>query len=115
LSALSTDLLNRYPNQLSGGQRQRVAIIRALITDPEILLLDEPLGALDPVTRYDLQQELRTWFKELRKTVVFVTHDLAEAYYFGQRISLLHDGVIAQTGTAHDFITNPNDEYVRKF
>ncbi|MCA9600429.1 MAG: ATP-binding cassette domain-containing protein, partial [Myxococcales bacterium] len=89
LARLPEDALDRYPLQLSGGQRQRVSLMRALMLDPDVLLLDEPLGALDPLVRADLQQDLRDAFQKLHKTVVLVTHDIGEAWYFGDRIALL--------------------------
>ena len=86
------ELLERYPAQLSGGQRQRVALMRALMLDPEVLLMDEPLAALDPMIRSDLQRDLRAIFERLRKTVLFVTHDMAEAAYVGDEIALMRGG-----------------------
>ncbi len=115
LVRLPADLLARYPAQLSGGQRQRVALMRALMLDPEALLLDEPLGALDPLIRYDLQEELREIFRRLRKTVVMVTHDMAEAAFFGDRIALLRDGRIVQLGAADEFVRRPADPFVTRF
>ena len=92
---LPHDALRRFPRQLSGGQAQRVSLMRALMLDPEVLLLDEPLGALDPMTRFDLQQDLRDAFARLGKTVVMVTHDLAEAAFLAGNAVLLRDGRIA--------------------
>jgi osmoprotectant transport system ATP-binding protein len=115
LVQLPPDLLARYPAQLSGGQAQRVALIRALLLDPELLLLDEPLGALDPLIRSDLQLELREIFRVLRKTVVLVTHDLAEAAFFADRIALLRDGALLQTGTLAELLEKPADPYVMRF
>ncbi len=115
LVRLPAELLARYPAQLSGGQRQRVALMRALMLDPEALLLDEPLGALDPMIRYELQEELRDIFRRLRKTVVLVTHDMAEAAFFGDRIVLLRDGRIVQLGTVEDFTRRPADPFVTRF
>ncbi len=89
---LSEDLLSRYPRQLSGGQRQRVGVARALAADPPILILDEPFGALDPITRSEMQKEFRTLQQRLRKTVIFVTHDLREALLLADRIGLLETG-----------------------
>ncbi|MFO7446176.1 MAG: ATP-binding cassette domain-containing protein [Ignavibacteriaceae bacterium] len=91
--------LNRFPAELSGGQNQRVSLMRALMPDPQILLLDEPLGALDPLIRYDLQNDLKDIFQRLNKTVVIVTHDLNEAAFFGDKIVLMKDGLIVQEGT----------------
>ena len=98
LVRLPGEMLDRYPAQLSGGQRQRVGLMRALMLDPEVLLLDEPLGALDPITRADLQRDLRSIFRELKKTVVLVTHDLAEAAFFADEVVLLSAGRIVQQG-----------------
>ncbi|HET9595167.1 MAG TPA: ATP-binding cassette domain-containing protein [Anaeromyxobacteraceae bacterium] len=115
LARLPPALLGRWPSQLSGGERQRVALARALFLDPELLLLDEPLGALDPVTRADLQDDLREAFARLGKTAVLVTHDLAEASLLGGRIALLRDGRVAQEGTLADLVRRPADAFVARF
>ncbi len=115
LVQLPPNFLNRYPQQLSGGQRQRVALMRALMLDPPLLLLDEPLGALDPITRYALQGELKAIFSQLNKTVVLVTHDLHEAAYFADQIVLMRDGQIIQTGSIDDFQLRPMTPYVNEF
>ena len=108
-------LLERFPGELSGGQRQRISLMRALMLDPPILLLDEPLGALDPVTRFELQEELRSLFEQLRKTVVLVTHDMGEAAHFGDQIVLLRSGKVVQRGTIKDLQLQPAEDYVRDF
>lgn len=115
LTKFPLDGLRRYPTELSGGQKQRVSLMRALMLDPKILLLDEPLGALDPLIRYDLQEDLKKIFKELKKTVILVTHDLSEAGFFGDKIVLLMDGSIVQIGTVEDLIKRPKNEFVTKF
>lgn len=115
LTHLGDTLLDRYPTQLSGGQRQRVSLIRALMLDPDLLLLDEPLGALDPMIRSDLQRDLRQIFERLGKTVVLVTHDLAEASYFSRRLVLLEAGKIVQQGAYHELAESPADEFVDRF
>lgn len=115
LSKLDEDLLNHYPSQLSGGQRQRIGLMRALMLDPDYLLLDEPLGALDPLVRYDLQNDLKSIFNQLNKTVIMVTHDLAEAVFFSETIILMRDGEIEQTGNAEELVGNPRNEFVKKF
>lgn len=107
--------LNRFPSELSGGQQQRVSIMRALMLEPKILLLDEPLGALDPLIRFNLQEDLKNIFIELKKTVVLVTHDMNEAGYFGDTIVLLKDGNVVQIGSIVDLIKNPNDKFVTEF
>ncbi len=99
LTHFPPDALTRFPVQLSGGQRQRVSLMRALMLDPHVLLLDEPLGSLDPMVRSDLQAELKSIFDALKKTVVLVTHDMGEAGFFGNPILLLRDGPIVQQGT----------------
>jgi osmoprotectant transport system ATP-binding protein len=107
--------LSRFPAQLSGGQAQRVSLMRALMLDPEVLLLDEPLGALDPITRYELQRDLREIFERLHKTVVLVTHDLGEAVFFASRLVLLREGKIVQAGRFEDFLSAPVDSFVTRF
>ena len=115
LVALSPVLLKRYPRELSGGQRQRVALMRALMLDPGLLLLDEPLGALDPVTRHALQKDLKTIFARLGKTVIMVTHDMGEAAHFAGELILMRDGRIIQRGTLDDLLKRPADPYVTEF
>lgn len=115
LTTFPRDGLDRYPAQLSGGQRQRVALMRALMLDPDVMLLDEPLAALDPMIRYDLQTDLRSIFRELGKTAALVTHDLAEAAYFGDRIVLLRDGRVVQEGDIGDLLERPADAFVERF
>ncbi len=115
LVQLPEDRLDPYPVQLSGGQRQRVSLMRALMLDPAVLLLDEPLGALDPMIRSDLQADLRAIFRTLKKTVVMVTHDMGEAGYFGDAIVLLRAGRIVQQGTLHDLVHAPVDPFVEAF
>ncbi|MEM1069494.1 MAG: ATP-binding cassette domain-containing protein [Planctomycetota bacterium] len=115
LTRLPTSVLGRYPSQLSGGQQQRVALIRALMLDPDWLLLDEPLGALDPIIRNDLQNELKEIFQSLGKSVVLVTHDLQEASFLGDEIMLLSDGKILQTGSMQQLIDQPVDPFVTRF
>jgi osmoprotectant transport system ATP-binding protein len=118
LVGLETDLIGRYPHQLSGGQRQRVGVARALAADPEILLMDEPFGALDPLTRDELQREFLSLQQRLRKTVLFVTHDLNEALRLGSRIALLEAGKLVAVLVPHDFLNSENPlaaAYVRAF
>lgn len=115
LTRFPAEGLDRYPDQLSGGQRQRVGLMRALMLDPDALLLDEPLGALDPLVRADLQAELRDIFRALGKTVVLVTHDLGEAAYFADRVVLLRDGRIVQEGSPADLWRRPADPFVTRF
>mgnify|MGYP001818353446 FL=1 len=115
LVRLPGELMNRFPAELSGGQRQRVSLMRALMLDPELLLLDEPLGALDPMIRYELQQELKSIFVQLGKTVVMVTHDIAEAAFFGHTLALMRDGRIVQTGSFKDLAQTPAEPFVEQF
>jgi len=115
LVGLPVEWLARYPAQLSGGQRQRVGLMRALLLDPEILLLDEPLGALDPLIRARLQEDLRDIVRRLRKTALLVTHDMAEAAYLGDEIALLRDGHVVQRGSARDLLERPADPFVTEF
>ncbi len=115
LTRFPADGLARYPHQLSGGQRQRVGLIRALMLDPAALLLDEPLAALDPLVRADLQADLRDIFRSLGKTVVLVTHDLGEAVFFADRVVLLREGQIVQEGSPADLWHHPADPFVTRF
>ena len=109
------DGLARYPAQLSGGQRQRVGLMRALMLDPPILLMDEPLGALDQLIRSRLQSDLKGIFDRLHKTVLIVTHDMGEAAYLAEQISVMRDGRIVQTGTMRDLLDRPAESYVSEF
>ncbi|WP_208248114.1 glycine betaine/L-proline ABC transporter ATP-binding protein [Rhizobium sp. T1470] len=109
------DWVDRYPNELSGGMQQRVGLARALASDPEIILMDEPFSALDPLIRRQLQDEFRQLTKSLGKSAVFITHDLDEAIRIGDRIAIMKDGAIIQTGTAEEIILNPADDYVAEF
>ncbi len=115
LTRFSVNLLSRYPVELSGGQRQRVGLMRALMLSPELLLLDEPLGALDPLVRASLQKDLKEIFARLQQTVLFVTHDLAEATYFGDDIVLMKEGRIVQRGSATVLREKPADPFVSEF
>jgi glycine betaine/proline transport system ATP-binding protein len=103
------------PHQLSGGQQQRVGLARALATDPTILLFDEPFSALDPLIRRDMQDEIVRLRREVNKTMVFITHDLAEALRLGDRIAIMRDGRFVQVGTPQEVVTDPADDYVRNF
>ena len=115
LTKYPVDALDRYPPQISGGQRQRVSLMRALLLDPVILLLDEPLGSLDPLIRFELQNDLKEIFKILGKTVVMVTHDIGEAGFFGHKIVLLREGRIIQEGSIRDLVKNPSEAFVTEF
>src|SRR5882724_7159808 len=115
LTRFSNKLLPRYPAELSGGQRQRVSLMRALMLSPELLLLDEPLGALDPLVRASLQKDLKEIFARLQQTVLFVTHDLAEAIYFGDEIVLMNEGRIVQKGSVTELREKPADPFVSEF
>ena len=115
LTNLFPSQLTRYPDELSGGQAQRISLMRALMLDPDIILLDEPLGSIDPLVRYELQRDLKSIFKKLNKTVLLVTHDLGEAAYLGNQIVLMKDGSIVQKGTIKDITENPADSFVEQF
>ena len=115
LVRLTTATLDAFPHDLSGGERQRVSLMRALMLDPEWVLLDEPLGALDPITRRALQTELREIFARLKKTVVLVTHDMGEAAYLGDAIVLMRQGKIVQRGTARALLDSPAEPFVSEF
>lgn len=106
---------DRLPKELSGGMQQRVGIARALASDPEILLMDEPFSALDPLIRLQLQDQFKALVAQLKKTTLFITHDLDEAIRIGHRIAIMKDGVIVQIGTPENIVMNPADDYVREF
>src|SRR3989440_11627350 len=115
LTRFSENLLARYPLELSGGQRQRVSLMRALMLSPELLLLDEPLGALDPLIRASLQRDLKEIFARLKQTALLVTHDLAEAAYLGDEIVLMNEGRIVQQGSIVDLRERPANSFVTEF
>ena len=106
---------DRLPRELSGGMQQRVGIARALASDPEVLLMDEPFSALDPLIRLQLQDQFKALVAHLKKTTLFITHDLDEAIRIGHRIAIMKDGVIVQIGTPEEIVMNPADDYVREF
>jgi osmoprotectant transport system ATP-binding protein len=115
LTQFPRDGLDRFPVQLSGGQKQRASMMRALMLDPPAILLDEPMSALDPMVRAELQYDLRGIFRSLKKTVVMVTHDLAEAGWFGDEILLMREGQIVQRGTLRQLLEQPADAFVSRF
>jgi osmoprotectant transport system ATP-binding protein len=115
LTRFPAEGLNRFPAQLSGGQRQRLSLIRALMLDPRVVLLDEPLSALDPMVRAELQTDLRAIFRTLKTSVVMVTHDLAEAAWFGHELVLIRDGRIIQRGSLNDMLNAPAEPFVTQF
>jgi len=115
LTRFPENLLDRYPLELSGGQRQRVSLMRALMLSPELLLLDEPLGALDPLVRAALQKDLKEIFARLQQTALLVTHDLAEAAYLGDEIVLVNEGRIVQQGSLADLREKPASDFVSEF
>jgi osmoprotectant transport system ATP-binding protein len=115
LVRLPWSLSTRYPSELSGGQQQRLGLVRALMLDPPLLILDEPLGALDPLVRGELQNDLRMIFRQLEKSVLMITHDLYEASFFADSLALMHEGEFLQTGTMDDLIHRPASEFVTRF
>jgi osmoprotectant transport system ATP-binding protein len=115
LTQFPSAALDRYPLELSGGQRQRISLMRALVLSPELLLLDEPLGALDPLVRAGLQKDLKEIFARLKQTAILVTHDLAEAAYLGDEIVLMNEGRVVQRGTLDDLRTRPASGFVTEF
>jgi osmoprotectant transport system ATP-binding protein len=115
LARLPEALLARYPLALSGGERQRVGLMRALMLDPDVLLLDEPLGALDPIVRARLQEDLRDAFRKLGKCVLVVTHDMAEAAYLADAICVMREGQVLQRGTMKDLVDAPAHPFVAEF
>ena len=112
---LSPEYLNKYPNQLSGGQQQRVGLARALVADPPLLLMDEPFGALDNVTRSKIHDEFKDLDELKRKTIIMVTHDVLEAFELGDHICLMDKGKIIQSGTPAELLFNPANDFVKKF
>ena len=112
---LDPEILTHFPREMSGGQKQRVSIMRAAMMDPEVMLLDEPMAALDPLIRRSLQRELKSIFQRLGKTVLLVTHDLGEAVYLAEQITMLHEGRIVQTGTYRDLLLHPANPFVTQF
>lgn len=112
---MRTEYLDRYPNELSGGQQQRIGVLRALAADPPLILMDEPFGALDPITRDGLQDEFKKLQQSLGKTIVFVTHDMDEAIKLADRIVIMRKGKIVQVGTPEEILSNPADEFVEEF
>jgi osmoprotectant transport system ATP-binding protein len=111
----AADFTERYPSELSGGQQQRVGIARALAANPDLILFDEPFSALDPITRSELQEEVLLLKKTLKKTSIFVTHDVREAFLLGDSIVVLQNGKVAQTGSPDEIKTNPANDYIKKF
>ena len=105
----------RNPSELSGAEAQRVGIARALAADPKIILMDEPFSALDPITRASLQEDVKKLQKQINKTIVFVTHDIEEAFLLGDKICIIQDGELIQTGTKQEIISNPKNDFVKKF
>src|SRR6202161_2683605 len=112
---LDPEILSRFPREMSGGQKQRVSIMRAAMMDPAVMLLDEPIAALDPLIRRSLQQELKSIFQRLGKTVLLVTHDLGEAVYLAEQLTMLHEGKMVQTGTYRDLLLQPASPFVTQF
>ncbi|WP_079528843.1 betaine/proline/choline family ABC transporter ATP-binding protein [Halobacillus hunanensis] len=112
---MEPEYLNRYPHELSGGQQQRIGVLRALAADPPLILMDEPFGALDPITRDALQEEFKKLQQSLGKTIVFVTHDMDEALKLADRIVIMRDGQLVQVGTPDEILRNPADQFVEEF
>lgn len=106
---------DRMPSELSGGQQQRVGVVRALASDPPVIVMDEPFSALDPISREKLQDDLLRMQSQIKKTIIFVTHDIQEAMKLGDRICLMNEGRIEQIGTPDDFINNPKNDFVKSF
>jgi osmoprotectant transport system ATP-binding protein len=112
---LDPDILAQFPREMSGGQKQRVAIMRAAMMNPSVMLLDEPMAALDPLIRSSLQQELKSIFQRLGKTVLLVTHDLGEAVFLADQITMLHEGKVVQRGSYRDLLLQPTSPFVTQF
>ncbi len=112
---LDPEILTRFPREMSGGQKQRVSIMRAAMMNPAVMLLDEPMAALDPLIRRSVQQELKSIFQRLDKTVLLVTHDLGEAVFLAEQLTMLHEGRVVQAGTFRDLLLNPANPFVSQF
>lgn len=115
LVGMDSSFLQRYPGELSGGQKQRVGVARAIAADPEIILMDEPFGAVDEVVRKNLQEELKALQKRLKKTIIFVTHDIDEAIRLGDKIIIMNKGKIEQSGSVKDIVFYPANDFVKNF
>lgn len=115
LTNIPPEGLNRKPDGFSGGQAQRISLMRALMLDPPIILLDEPLGSIDPLVRFELQRDLKSIFRSLKKTVLLITHDLGEAAFLGDQIALMNKGAIIQQGRIEEIVKNPATDFVEKF
>jgi len=112
---LDPEILTRFPREMSGGQKQRVSIMRAAMMNPAVMLLDEPMAALDPLIRRSVQQELKSIFQRLDKTVLLVTHDLGEAVFLAEQLTMLHEGRVVQSGSYRDLLLSPANPFVSKF
>ncbi|MBN2402749.1 MAG: ATP-binding cassette domain-containing protein [Spirochaetes bacterium] len=112
---LPDSILKRYPHELSGGQKQRIGVARAIIANPKIILMDEPFGALDPITREELQEEFLNLQNVIQKTIVFVTHDIFEAFTLANKIAIMDNGIIVQTGTPYEILKKPENDFVDRF
>ena len=112
---LDPEILTRFPREMSGGQKQRVSIMRAAMMDPAVMLLDEPMAALDPLIRRSVQQELKSIFQRLGKTVLLVTHDLGEAVFLAEQLTMLHEGRVVQAGGYRDLLLHPANPFVTQF
>ncbi len=115
LSSLPHHIFDKKPHQISGGQRQRISLMRALFQDPDLLLLDEPFSALDPIIRSELQDYVKGLMENLRKTLILVTHDIFEASYLSDMMIIMNQGHIVQEGVLQDFLSNPADDFVKNF
>ena len=112
---LDPEILTRFPREMSGGQKQRVSIMRAAMMNPAVMLLDEPMAALDPLIRRSVQQELKSIFQRLDKTVLLVTHDLGEAVFLAEQLTMLHEGRVVQSGSYRDLLLSPANRFVSQF
>src|SRR4029077_3017025 len=112
---LDPEILTRFPREMSGGQKQRVSIMRAAMMNPAVMLLDEPMAALDPLIRRSVQQELKSIFQRLDKTVLLVTHDLGEAVFLAEQLTMLHEGRVVQSGSYRDLLLSPASPFVNQF
>lgn len=115
MMGLDSSYLTRYPGELSGGEAQRIGVARGLANEPEIVLMDEPFAAVDDINRRKLQRQVKNIHRKLKKTIVFVTHDIREAFYLGTRVAIFNNGQLVQVGSPEELLVNPKNTYIKEF